>query len=113
MVAALAKMDLTAAYDDAMSLPPGVIVNDLSGMTLTAGVYTSASTMTIAVGSTVTLDGGGDPDAVFIFQIGSSLTVNNDAEIVLINGARARNLVWVAGGSSSLPGVAGGPVGAA
>jgi hypothetical protein len=58
--------------------------------------------MSIAVDGTVTLDGGGDQDAVFIFQIGSSLTVNNGAEIVLINGARARNVFWVAFASSTL-----------
>lgn len=102
MVAARAKADLAAAYADAMSRPAGVIVNDLSGMTLAPGVYTSASTMSIAVDGTVTLDGGGDQDAVFIFQIGSSLTVNNGAEIVLINGARARNVFWVAAASTTL-----------
>jgi len=102
MVAMRAKVDLTAAYVDAMSRPPGVTVNDLSGMTLSAGVYTSDSTMSIAVGGTLTLDGGGDPEAVFIFQVGSSLTVNNNAQVVLINGARARNVYWAAFASSTI-----------
>jgi len=102
IIASTAKVDLIAAYVDAMSRPPGTLVNDISGMVLPAGVYTSASTMSIAVGGVVTLDGGGDPNAVFIFQIGSSLTVNNNAQVVLINGARARNVFWAIFASSTL-----------
>jgi hypothetical protein len=101
-VAAKAKVDLVAAYVEAMSRPPGITSQDLAGMTLTPGVYTSASTMTIAVGGTVWLDGMGDSNAVFIFQIGSSLTVNNDAQIVLLNGAKAKNVFWACGASSTL-----------
>lgn len=102
LIAATAKSDLLLAYTDATSRPPGTLVNDISGLVLPAGVYTSASTMSIAVGGTVTLDGGGDPNAVFIFQVGSSLTANNDAQVVLINGARARNVFWAIAASSTL-----------
>jgi hypothetical protein len=101
-VAAQAKVDLTAAYLDAMSRPVGTTVNDISGMTLPPGVYTSDSTMSIAVGGTLILDGQGDANAVWIFQIGSSLTVNNDAQVLLINGARARNVFWAIFASSTL-----------
>ncbi len=101
-IAALAKVDLIAAYVDAMSRPPGTTVNDVSGMVLTPGVYTSASTMSVAVGGTVTLDGQGDANSVFIFQVGSSLTVNNNASVLLINGAKAKNVFWAIGASSTL-----------
>jgi len=101
-VAAQAKIDLTSAYIDAVGRPPGVILADPSGLTLPPGVYTSASTMTIAVGGTVILDGQGNPNAVWIFQIGSSLTVNNNAQILLVNGARAKNVFWAAFASSTL-----------
>ena len=101
-IAAQAKTDLTAAYVDAMGRPPGTLVDDLSGMVLAPGVYTSASAMSVAVGGTVTLDAGGDPNAVWIFQVGSSLTVNNDAQVVLINGARPSNVFWAAFASSTL-----------
>ena len=101
-VAAQAKVDLTAAYVEAMSRPVGTSVNDISGMLLTPGVYTSGSTMSIAVGGTVTLDGQGDANAVWIFQIGSSITVNNNARILLINGARAKNVFWAVFASSTL-----------
>jgi hypothetical protein len=101
-VAAQAKTDLTAAYVDAMSRPAGTIVNDISGMVLAPGVYTSDSTMSIAVGGTVTLDGQGDANGVWIFQIGSSFTVNNGAQVLLINGANANNVYWAIFASSTL-----------
>ena len=101
-VAAHAKVDLTAAYVDAMARPVGTMVNDVSAMILPPGVYTSDSTMSIAVGGVVTLDGKGDANAVWIFQVGSSLTVNNSAQVLLINGARARNVFWAAFASSTL-----------
>jgi len=101
-IAAAAKVDLTAAYVDAMGRPPGTVVNDLSGLTLAPGVYTSGSTMSIAVGDYVVLDGEGDKNAVWIFQIGSSLTVNNNAQVLLVNGAQAKNVFWAAFASSTL-----------
>jgi hypothetical protein len=101
-IAAQAKVDLTAAYVDAMGRPPGTIVADLAGMVLPPGVYTSGSTMTVAVGGTVTLDAQGDPNAVWIFQIGSSLTVNNNVQVLLINGAQAKYVFWAAFASTTL-----------
>jgi hypothetical protein len=101
-VAAQAKVDLVAAYVDAMSRPVGTTVNDISGMVLAPGVYTSGSTMSIAVGGTVTLDGQGDANAVWIFQVGSSLTVNNNAQVLLTNGALAKNVYWAIFASSTL-----------
>ncbi len=101
-VAAAAKADLTSAYNDAAGRPPGTTVNDLSGMVLAPGVYTSGSTMSIAVGGTLTLDARGDANAVWIFQVGSSLTVNNNAQVLLINGAKAGNVYWAIFASSTL-----------
>ena len=101
-IAAQAKVDLTAAYIDAMARPVGTIVEDLSEMVLAPGVYTSDSTMSLAVGGTLTLDAEGDANAVWIFQIGSSLTVNNSAQVLLINGAQAKNVFWAAFASSTL-----------
>lgn len=101
-IAVQAKIDLTAAYVDAMSRPVGTTVNDISGMTLAPGVYTSGSTMSVAVGQTVTLDGQGDANAVWIFQVGSSLTVNNNAQVLLVNGAQAKNVFWGIFASSTL-----------
>lgn len=101
-VAAAAKVDLTAAYVDAMARPVGTTVDDLAGMVLPPGVYTSDSSMSIALGGSVTLDGQGDPNAVWIFQVGSSLTVNNSAQVLLVNGAKAKNVYWAVFASSTL-----------
>ena len=48
----------------------------------------------------LTLDGGGDPNAVFVFQAGSSLITAGD--IVLINGAQAKNVYFQVGSSATL-----------
>lgn len=101
-VADQAKVDLTAAYVDAMARPPGTTVNDISEMVLAPGVYSSASTMSVATGGTVTLDAGGDPNAVWIFQVGSSLTINNNAAVLLINGAKSSNVFWAVFSSSTI-----------
>ena len=49
---------------------------------------------------TLTLDGGGDPDATFVFQAGSSLITAGNIE--LINGAQAKNVYWQVGSSATL-----------
>ncbi len=100
--AAQAKADLDSAFTEAAGRPSNTTVINLTGKTLVPGVYTSASTMRIAVGGTVTLDGQGDDNAVWIFQVGSSLTVNNNAQVLLINGARAKNVFWAISASSTL-----------
>jgi hypothetical protein len=102
--AAAAKADLVSAYNDAAGRPPGTLEADLSGLVLAPGVYTSNSTMLMAVSATLTLDGQGDPNAIWIFQIGSSLTVNQGAQVLLINGAKAANVFWAAAASSTLGG---------
>ena len=101
-MAAQAQTDLAAAYADGMGRPSGTVVNDLSGLTLSPGVYTSAAMMRIELGGTLVLDGQGDANAVWIFQVGASLTVNNDARVLLVNGARAKNVFWVVTDSTLL-----------
>lgn len=101
-IAAQAKADLLLAYTDATGRPPGTVEADLSGMVLPPGVYTSGSTMSIAVNGVLTLDAQGDANAVWIFQVGSALTINNSAQVLLINGAKAANVFWAVGSSSTL-----------
>ena len=96
--AAQAQLDLTAAYNILAGLPCGTtIVADLGGTTLPTGVYCSATS--IGVTGTLTLDARGDPNAVFVFQAGSTLTT---AGIVLINGAQAQNVYWQVGSSATI-----------
>jgi hypothetical protein len=100
-VAAQAQIDLTTAYNTLAGLPcppANFIAANLGGTTKTAGVYCSASS--IGVTGALTLDGGGDPNAVFVFQAGTSLITAGD--IVLINGAQAKNVYWQVGSSATI-----------
>jgi hypothetical protein len=101
-IAAQAELDLTAAYNYAAGVPGGaVLAGDLSGLTFPPGVYTNASTVMLSAG-TVTLDAQGNPNAVFIFQIGSTLTTLGSTQILLAGGAQAQNIFWQVGSSATL-----------
>jgi Ice-binding-like len=100
-VAIQGQIDLASAYNTLVGLPcPPLnkILANLGGTTLPAGVYCSGSS--IGVTGTLTLDGGGDPNASFVFQAGSTLTTAGS--VVLINGAQAKNVYWQVGSSATL-----------
>jgi hypothetical protein len=92
-----ARADLLAAYNAAKALPPGVTIaggadlGALYPLGLPAGTYTSGSTMLVS--TPLTLDAGGNANATWVFQIGSSLTTT--ANLTLLNGAQAKNVFWV------------------
>lgn len=96
----LAQDDLTAAYLDAASRIPDGPVSDISGLNLGPGVYNSTSA--ILLDGTVTLDGGGDPDAVFIFQAVSALTIEVGSVVELVGDAQACNVFWQVGSSADI-----------
>jgi hypothetical protein len=101
--ASVAKADLVSAYKDAQGRPSDkTIVSNLDGQILAPGVYTSGSTMDLAVNGTLTLDAKGDQNAAWIFQLGSALTANNGSKVLLINGAKAANVFWAIGSSSTI-----------
>jgi hypothetical protein len=107
-VSAQARADLLSAYNTAKSLPPGVTVpggSDLGGFAngglpgvLPPGTYTSGSTMLVS--TPLTLDGKGDANATWVFQIGSSLTTTSS--VSLSNGAQAKNVHWVPTASATI-----------
>lgn len=101
--AAQAMADLTTAYDEAAArtLCSTSIAGNLGSMTLTPGLYTSTSSIAISSGE-LTLDAQGDPDAIFIFQTASTLTVTSGRQVILTNGARAANVYWQIGSSATL-----------
>jgi hypothetical protein len=101
-VAIGAKNDLTTAYGDAASRPPnGSAGTDLAGQTFAPGVRSASSSLLLSAGS-VTLDAHGDPNAVFIFQIGSTLITGSNTSVSLINGAQACNVFWQVGSSATI-----------
>ncbi len=100
--AATAQSDLTTAYNDAAGRPPGTAVSgNIGGLTLSPGVFTATSSLAISSGD-LTLTGLGDSNAVFIFQIPSSLTVTTGRRVILTGGAQASNVFWQVGSSATL-----------
>src|ERR1035437_8424467 len=101
-VTAQAKLDLTAAYLNAAGQAvTQTVPTELGGTTLGAGVYNSAAG-TFTITGTLTLDGKGDPNVVFIFQAASTLITASSSNVVFINGAQACNVVWQVGSSATL-----------
>jgi Ice-binding-like len=96
-----AKTDLVTAYNTAAGEgPTSPVAADLAGKTLTPGVYNSASALGLS--GVLTLDAGGDPRAVFVFQAGSALTTASGSRINLINGASSCNVFWQVGSDATL-----------
>lgn len=96
-----AKTDLVTAYNAlAGQSADHTISADLGGQTLSPGVYNSAST--IGLTGTVTLDGGGDANAVFVFQAGSALTTASASQVKLTNGTQSCNVFWQVGSDATL-----------
>jgi hypothetical protein len=103
-VAAQGQSDLTTAYNVAAGQPisPG---NDMTGIDLgskklTPGAY-GFSTSAQLTGQ-LTLDAEGDPNAQFVFVIGSTLTTASASSVVLVNGASPCNVYWKVGSSATL-----------
>jgi hypothetical protein len=100
-VALQAKSDLKIGYNVAASeQPPHPVSGDLGGQTLTRGIYNSATSLGLT--GALTLDGQGDPDSVWVFQAGSTLTTATASRVDLINGASACNVYWQIGSSATL-----------
>ncbi len=100
-VAQQAQADLTTAYNDAAGRSStATVTGDLAGRTLSRGVYTSASSLGLS--GDLTLDAQGDPNAVFIFQAGSTLTTGAGSRVLLTGGAQACNVFWQVGSSATI-----------
>jgi len=100
--AAQAQLDLTAAYNYAAGVQGAVVLpGDMSGLTFAPGVYKTSSTVQLSAGN-VTLDAKGNANAVFIFQVGSTLTTIGSTQVILAGGAQAKNIFWQVGSSATL-----------
>lgn len=100
--AAQAELDATTAFNTMAGLPGGTLIaGNLGGLTLSPGLYKSTSTLAISSGN-LTLDARGNPNAVFIFQIATSLTTSPGVQVILAGGAQASNVYWQVGSLCSL-----------
>lgn len=102
-VAMQAQNDLTTAYNNIATTPCTVDLTgqDLGGLTLTPGVYCFASTAQLT--GALTLDALGNPNALFLFKIGSALTTASGSSVTVINGGSSCNRVfWQVGSSATI-----------
>jgi Ice-binding-like len=97
-----AQADLTTAYNFALgeAVTHDLTGQNLGGLTLTPGVYHFASSAQMT--GTLTLNGLGNANATFVFQIGSTLITASGASMVAENGAQAANIFWQVGSSATL-----------
>ena len=99
-----AMLDARRGYDQFRTMSPtgtgsGTVSGDLAGLTLGPGVYRSSAVMSNS--ATFTLDGKGDPSAVFVFQTDAAYSPAIGSSTVLINGAQNKNVYWQIGGAIS------------
>jgi len=112
-LATQARLDAQTAYLALAAMPSdGVLAGNLAGTTINPGVYTNASSVLIQ-GGDLTLDAQGDANAVFVFQIGSTLTVGGPGaafpqSIILAGGAQAKNVFWQVGTTATINAAGGG-----
>jgi hypothetical protein len=101
-LAVQAHMDLATAYNDLLGLTCNTNLSgqDLGGLTLTPGIY-CFNTSAQLTGALI-LDAQGDPNAVFIFQIGSTLTTASNAAVTVTGGGSPYNVYWQVGSSATI-----------
>jgi hypothetical protein len=108
-IATQALADAQAAY---LKLSPAALpggtdpgAGQLGGLTLAPGIYAAAGGAFLLTGSDLTLDAQGDPNASWVFQMASSLTVGAPGApriVHLINGAQSKNIFWQVGSSATI-----------
>ena len=96
--------DIETVYNQLNGIPTtntthGVAFVD--GETVTPGIYSISGAVSVA--GTLTLDGGGNPDALFIIKsVAGAINTGAGVSVVLTNGAKANNVFWIAGGAFGL-----------
>jgi hypothetical protein len=108
-IASQARADALAAYNALAALPVSGLpaAANLASLTLAPGVYKAPAGTFMIQGGNLTLDGQGDANAVFVFQMATTLTVGGPGaafpqSVTLINGAQAKNVFWQVGSAATI-----------
>jgi len=100
-----AANDVIAANNQLTTAPcgPAPVGNSLGGLTLTPGVYcqTGPAAATDLAG-VLTLDGQGNPNAVFVIKLAGAFSTATNSNIALINGASSGNVYFQVNGAVNL-----------
>ena len=104
-----ARADALAAYNALVAMPggPDPGAGNLAGKTLAPGVYTAAAGSFMIQGGDLTLDAQGNANALWVFQMATSLTVGGPgaafpSSVILANGAQAKNVFWQVGSAATI-----------
>jgi hypothetical protein len=101
IAAGAAHADLVAAYNEVAARPAGAaLAGALADTTISPGLHTVAGAVSNT--TTVTLDGGGNPNAVFVFQINGAMAMAAGSRVILANGAQASRVFWQVNGAGSV-----------
>jgi len=116
-IATQARLDAQTAYLELVAMPvvgaspaPG---GNLASLTLLPGVYKSAAGSFMIQGGDLTLDAQGDANAIWVFQMATTLSVGGPGaaapqSIILTNGALAKNVFWQVGSFATINAAGGG-----
>ena len=114
-IAQQARADALTAYNALVALPAGPDpgAGNLANLVLAPGDYTAAAGTFMIQGSDLTLDAKGDANAVFVFQMATTLTVGGPGaafpqSVILVNGAQAKNVYWQVGSAATINAAGGG-----
>jgi hypothetical protein len=94
--------DFLAAYNEVQSRSGGTALPTLAGATLTPGLYTATAAAGMAASTVLTLNAGGNPNAVFVIQVNGALSLGAGAQVNLTGGAQASNVFWQVNGAFSV-----------
>jgi len=106
-IAKQARDDAVIAYNMLAGLAGNLGAANLGGLTLAPGVYQAPAGTFMIQGADLTLDANGDANAVWVFQMATSLTVGGPGaafpqSVTLINGAQAKNVYWQVGSAATI-----------
>ena len=104
LTATSAQNQLGTAITALNNSGPGSVLStstfELGGHTFTPGIYSIGSAADLT--GTLTLDGSGNPDALWVFLIGSGLTTASSSSVLLTNTGSGAGVFWSVLSSATL-----------